>query len=175
MEFMIQAVAAYGYPLFGITEKLKPERLHNYVMGMRTSHGLQLMSTDSSLIDVYRRIKTGEVLLSAVDRDSTNTGLVANLFGEPAWLPDGYARIAVRANVPVVFGFCQRTKTGAKGKVFPPIYPDPTLSKDERVKDVIRRTVQCLEEAIQDDPGEWHLSTPIWRLAEERTLKGAIQ
>jgi KDO2-lipid IV(A) lauroyltransferase len=173
MEFMIQAVTALGYPFIGITEHLKPERLHQYVIGLRSAHGLNLISTQASLLDVYRRIKRGEVLLSSVDRDSTETGRIVDFFGAPAWLPDGYARIAVRANVPLVFGYSQRTADGAKGKVFPPIYPDHSLGKEAAIQDVILRTVRCLEEAVREDPSQWHLSTPVWRLAQDRMGKGS--
>jgi KDO2-lipid IV(A) lauroyltransferase len=173
MEFMIQAVAALGYPLLGITEHLQPERLHEFVIGLRSAHGLELISTQAPLLDVYRRVKRGEILLSAVDRDSTDTGLIVDFFGAPAWVPDGYARLAVRANVPVVFGFCLRTPEGAKGRVCPPVYPDRSLAREEATRDVIQRTVRLLEQAIRQDPAEWHLSTPIWQLGRERLERKA--
>ena len=95
MELMIQAVASLGYPLIGVTEHLEPERLHEYVIGLRSAHGLNLISTRGSLLDVYRRIKRGEILLSTLDRDATDTGLIVDFLGAPAWMPDGYARVAV--------------------------------------------------------------------------------
>jgi KDO2-lipid IV(A) lauroyltransferase len=168
MEYMIQALAAYDLPCIGIVERLKSERLHRYMLKTRSLHGLDLISTDASLVEVYRRIKRGEILLSMADRDSTDTGLITEFFGEPAWVPDGYARLAVRARVPVVFGYCIRTDGGAKGRVYPPIRPNQSLSKDEAVRDVIARTVRLMERAIRENPSAWILSTPIWRLAEER-------
>lgn len=173
VEFMIQAVVALGYPLIGITEHLKPERLHQFVIGLRSAHGLNLISTEGSLLDVYRRLKRGEVLLSAIDRDSTGTGLVIDVFGAPAWLPDGYARVAARANVPLIFGFCHRTEEGGvANKVYPPIYPDMSLGKEERVVRLVEQATQLFEEAVREYPHEWHLSAPIWRLAQERLAEG---
>jgi lauroyl/myristoyl acyltransferase len=173
MEYMIQAIAAYGFPLIGITEHLRSERLHRYLMDLRSAHGLDLISTQGSLLDIFRRIKRGDVLASAADRDSTGTGLVVDFFGAPAWMPDGYARVAVRMGVPVIFGYCIRTENGAKGRIFPLIYPDTSLGKEEAVRDVIQRTLRLLEEAIRENPGEWHLSTPIWRRAQERLEEGS--
>jgi lauroyl/myristoyl acyltransferase len=167
-ELMIQAVASLGYPLIGIAEHLEPERFHQYVIGLRSAHGLNLISPQDSLLDVYRRIKRGEVLLSAIDRDSTDTGLVVDFLGAPAWVPDGYARVAVRASVPLIFGFCHRTDDGAMAKVYPPIYPDRSLGKEEAIMDLIQRALRLFEEAVREQPEEWHLSTPIWRLAEVR-------
>jgi lauroyl/myristoyl acyltransferase len=168
MEFMMQALTAFDLPLLGIVEHLEPQRLHDYVIGLRAAHGLELISTRASLIDVYRRVKRGEILLSMADRDSTGTGLIVAFFGEPAWVPDGYARLAVRAGVPVVFGFCIHTSEGAKGRIYPPIYPDSTLEREEAVRDLICRTTRLLEKAVRENPSAWHLSTPIWRVAAER-------
>lgn len=168
MELMIQALASLGYPLLGITEHLKHERLQRYIMNLRTTHGLSLITTGGSLLDVYRRVKRGEVLLSALDRDSTDTGRVVHFFGAPAWMPDGYARLAVRANVPLIFGFCYRAGDGVRVRVFPPVYPNASLGKEEAVRDLVERMLRLLEEAIRAHPEQWHLSTPIWRLARER-------
>ncbi len=173
VEYMIQAIAAYGFPLICIAEHLKSERLHQYLMELRSGHGLDLISTQASLLDIFRRIKRGEILVSAADRDSTGTGLVVEFFGAPAWMPDGYARVAVRMNVPVVFGYCIRTESRVMGRVYPLIYPDQALEKEEAVRDVIQRTLRLLEEAIRENPGEWHLSAPVWRRAQERLQEGS--
>jgi len=173
MEYMIQGVTALGYELIGIQEHLQNERVHNYLIGLRSAHGLEMISTQGPLLDVYRRIKRGAVLLTAVDRDSTGTGLIADFFGAPAWVPDGYARLALRAGVPVVFGFPWRTADGAEGRVFPPIYPDTSLPKEEAVRDIVNRTLHLLEQAICEHPWEWQLSTPIWKVAQEELEAGA--
>lgn len=174
IEYMIQSVVVMGLPFIGITEHLKPERLHRFVMRLRTAHGLHLISTQGSLIDVYRRLKRGEVLLTAMDRDSTDTGTVVEFFGAPAWMPDGYARLAVRANVPLIFGFCRRLEDGTiLNHIYPPLYPDPALGREEAVRDLLERALRLLEEVIRRHPEEWHLSAPIWRIARERLGEAA--
>ena len=172
MEFMIQGVTALNYRFIGIMEQLPNERLHRYMLGLRSAQGLEMISTQVSLLDVYRRLKRGEVLLTAADRDSTGTGIIVDFFGAHAWMPDGYARVAVRANLPVIFGYSRRTEDGADGKVFPTLYPDRSLGKEEAVKDLTQRTVRLIEEAVREDPAAWHLSTPVWRLARERLEEG---
>lgn len=173
MEYMIQGITTLPYEMIGIQEHLENERVHDYLIGLRSAHGFEMLSTQGPLLDVYRRVKRGAVLLTAVDRDSTGTGLITEFFGAPAWVPDGYARLAVRAGVPVVFGYPWRTPDGAECQVFPPIYPDLSLPKEEAVRDVVNRTLWRLEQAIRAHPREWHLSTPIWRLAQEKLAAGA--
>lgn len=174
IEFMIQAVSSLGYPLLTVAEQLEPERLHQYITSLRSAHGLRLVSARGPLLDVYRWLKRdGGMLASAIDRDTTDTGVVVDFFGAPAWMPDGYARIAVRANVPVLFGFCRRTPDGVLVKVFPLIYPDQSLPKEEAVLDLVQRALQLFEGVIREYPEEWHLSTPVWQLAQERLAREA--
>jgi KDO2-lipid IV(A) lauroyltransferase len=173
IEFLIQSVASLGYNVFAIFEHLDNERLLAYIMELRTTHGLEIMSTRGPLLDAYRRIKKGAILLSAMDRDSTNTGLIVDFFGAPAWMPEGYARLAVRADVPVIFGYGRYTENGAGAKIFPPIYPDQTLGKELAVRQIVQQTVQLLEEVIRKDPGAWHLSTPVWKLVPGRQELGS--
>ncbi len=175
LEFVTQTVASLGYDCFSIFEQLDNERLLAYIIELRSAHGLDMISTQGPLLDVYRRIKRGAFLMTAMDRDSTDTGIIVDFFGAPAWMPDGYARLALRADVPLIFGRCTYTESGPSVKLFPPIYPDRSLGKEQAVRQIVERTVGLLEEAIRSDPGTWHLSTPVWRLAQERVQLGAPQ
>jgi lauroyl/myristoyl acyltransferase len=172
MEYLAQGIASLGYDVFAVFEHLDNERLLEYLIELRSAHGLQIMSTKGPLIDAYRRIKRGEALLTAMDRDSTDTGRIVELFGAPAWMPEGYARVAVGANVPVVFAYGRYTENGPEGKLFPPIFPDRSLSKADAVTDLINKTLRLLEDAIREDPGAWHLTTPVWTVAQERMEAG---
>jgi KDO2-lipid IV(A) lauroyltransferase len=175
MEFMAQSVASYGHEAFAIFEHLDNERLLDYLIELRSAHGLEIISTKGSALDIFRRIRRGAFLLTAMDRDSTDTGLIVDFFGAPAWMPDGYARLAVQAKVPVVFGYCRYTERGPGAKLYPPIYPDQSLDKEQAIRQIIEHVVGLMEEAIRSDPGTWHLSTPVWRLAQERKQLEAPQ
>ncbi len=169
VEFMIQAIALLGYPLIGIMEHLEPERHHQYVIRLRMMHGMELVSTQTSMLDIFRRVKQGKVMVSAIDRDSTDTGLIVDFMGAPAWMPDGYARVAVQANVPLVVGFVHGDGDGGVIVRFhPPIYPDRSLGKQKAVLDLMRQALQIFEQTLRAHPEEWHLSTPVWRVAQER-------
>jgi len=166
VEFMVQAIALMGYPVVGVMEHLSPERHHQYVINLRMAHGLELVSTRSSMLDLFRRVKRGEVLISALDRDSTDTGRIVDFLGAPAWMPDGYARVAVQANAPLLVGFVHETAEGGVIARFdPPLYPDRSLGKEQAVLDLMRRALQFFEQALRAHPEEWHMSTPVWRVA----------
>jgi hypothetical protein len=70
-----------------------------------------------------------------------------------------------------MFGYSYRTDDGVVGKVMPPIYPDGSLDKEAAVRDLIQRVLSQLEVAIREHPEEWHLSAPIWQLAQERLAR----
>jgi lauroyl/myristoyl acyltransferase len=89
-------------------------------------------------------------------------------------MPDGYARMAVRANVPVIYGFCRSVPEGKVARIYPPLFPDISLEKEQAVLDLVRRTLKLQEEALRQYPHEWHLSTPIWQLAQAQLEKEGL-
>ena len=89
LEYMIQGVTALAYPFIGIMEQLPNERIHRYMMGLRSAHGLEMISTQGPLLEVYRRLKRGEVLLTAVDRDSTGRASSSTFLALPRGCPMG--------------------------------------------------------------------------------------
>ncbi len=171
MEYLIQCTALLGFPLVGIAERLKPDRLHDYMMTLRTAHGLELIPTDGPLLEAYRRLKRGEILASALDRDTTETGLIVPFFGQPAWMAEGYARIAVRARLPVLLGYGLRTENGIVAQIHPPIYPNPSLEPEQAVQELVRQVVSEFEGVIRAYPEQWLLISPLWHLAAERSQK----
>lgn len=171
MEVLIQCTALLGYPLVAIAERLKPDRLHDYMMELRTAHGLDLIPTDGPLLEAYRRLKRGEILASALDRDTTETGSIAPFFGAPAWVADGYARIAVRTKLPVVLGYGLRTKNGIVARLHPPFYPDPSLEPEKAVQDLVRQVLNEFEGVVRAYPEHWLLISPLWHLAAAHSQK----
>jgi hypothetical protein len=42
------------------------------------------------------------------------------------------------------------------------------LGKQEAVLDLMRQALRLFEQALRARPGDWHMSTPVWRVAQER-------
>ena len=80
-------------------------------------------------------------------------------------MPDGYARIAVRAKLPLVMGYGMRTKDGILARLHPPFYPDPSLPTQQAIIDLVQRVMNEFEGLVRAYPEQWLLISPLWHPA----------
>ncbi len=164
VEAGLQVAALNGLPVWAPAEHIQPERLYNYLTSLRTRHGLRFIAADGLMLPLFRALKRGEVVGIVLDRDTTNSGVVISLCGEPAHLPDGYARLVAKTRAPLVAGFCYRLSSGRVRTELKPVYvPDPHETDQQRIyKAALESGVRALECAIMAYPDQWVLTTPIW-------------
>jgi KDO2-lipid IV(A) lauroyltransferase len=163
IEAALQIVTVNGLRVLGPAEHVRPERLYHYLTSLRTRHGVQLVPSDGPMLGLFRALRRGEAVGLALDRDTTDTGVEVTLCGEPAHVPDGYARIAARTRSPVVIGFCYRAPGGrVRAELGPVLVPDRAASREEAYGAALDFGVQALERAVTTHPDQWALTTPIW-------------
>jgi predicted LPLAT superfamily acyltransferase len=68
VDILIQAPLASGVSLSTPVEHIQPERLFQYTLRLRTSHGLRMFPTGGPMMGLYRALKRGEVIGLAADR-----------------------------------------------------------------------------------------------------------
>ena len=76
--------------------------LFDLVCDVRSRTGLQLVPVDQAPTRMLRALRSGALVVLAADRDATGTGVPATFFGARALVPDGYARLSVLANAPIL-------------------------------------------------------------------------
>jgi phosphatidylinositol dimannoside acyltransferase len=163
VEAAVQIVTLKGLPTLGPAEHIRPERLYRYIMSLRTRHGMRLIPTDGPMLELFRTLRRGEAVGLALDRDVTGTGAQVMVCGEPAHVPDGYARVAARTGSPIVIGFCYREPNGRVwADLGPSFVPNPVADREETYRAALDFGVQALERAITAHPEQWVLTTPLW-------------
>lgn len=163
LEAALQIVTVSGLPVIGPAEHLQPERLYKYIANLRTRHGMRLVPSDGPMLELFRALRRGEAIGLALDRDTTHSGVEVTLCGEPARVPDGYARIAARTLAPIIIGFCYRLPNGrAQAELGSSFVPDATGDREEVYRAALDFGVRSLERAITAHPEQWVLTTPLW-------------
>lgn len=74
----------YGIPLTSVVWRTKPERLFRYAKGLRESHGLRLIPSDGSMLELIRALRRGEAIILAMDRTVGTSVRDVEFFGSPA-------------------------------------------------------------------------------------------
>lgn len=163
-NLVAQVAAARGYPTTIIAEDIHPPRLYDYVNKLRARFGLHMVRAGSSEVrQIYRLLRSGDVLMLAVDRDVTDTGIPVRFFDAPTKLPEGPVALALRLNTPLVPAHTRRLPNNSSVVyIHPPLELQCTGHKELDLQVNLRRVAESLEEMILAAPDQWTVLQHVW-------------
>ncbi len=166
-DYAMRHFADLGYKLTVTQEHLQPERLHQFVMQIRSHAGVTWAQVDSpsGLRQLFGALRRNEVVIMPADRDIQGHGELVPLFGAPARLPIGGVQLALRTGAGLLGVFPHRRGLAhGYGAVVP--LPELTLAEQTAEPDALRRGLRrvgkLLEQQIEHDPEQWVIFQPIW-------------
>jgi lauroyl/myristoyl acyltransferase len=163
VDILIQLPLALGVPLSTPVEHIEPERLFQYTLRLRTSHGVRMFPTGGPMMGLYRALKRGEVVGLAADRAIDVSTRKVEFFGAPASLPEGPVRLALRTGAALIPGFCRRLPDNTFHARIGPAFELPNTGDGEAdVTAGMKMVVEVLERAISQEPEQWLLAKPVW-------------
>lgn len=171
-EVITHAAPALGVDFAAIAEPLRPQRVHDFVQGMRAVAGVRyLPATLAGLREAREHLARGGALGLLVDRDVLHTGRPTAFFGERALMPPGAVELALRTGAPVVAVWCTRAGAGRyRLETRRLVLPTPSGAREADVAAGMRVVIAELERAISATPGQWFPLVPVWRgLAIDRS------
>lgn len=179
-DYALRHFANLGYTLTVTQEHLKPERLHQLVMQVRSTSKLRWAPVDSpsGLRQLFSALRRNEVVIMPADRDIQGHGELIPLFGAPARLPIGSIQLAQRAGAPLLGVFPQR-KGLAHGygevSVLPELSPEEEAAAPDPLRRDLSRVAKLLEQQIARSPEQWVVFEPIWTAEPDPASPGQIE
>jgi lauroyl/myristoyl acyltransferase len=117
----------------------------------------------ATLRAAIRRLRSGGVLATGIDRPVPGQLEDITFFGAPAHLPVGHIRLALRTGALLLTFWCEWTpERGYRGFITEPM--ELLRSEDEQA-DLItnaRRMLVVAEAAIARHPDQWLMYVPVW-------------
>ncbi|MFC4999771.1 phosphatidylinositol mannoside acyltransferase [Dactylosporangium cerinum] len=161
-------VAANGWPIVTVAERLKPESVYRRYLHFRRALGMEILPTtggDRPAFDVLEeRLRAGYVVPLLADRDLTARGVEVDFFGGRTRMPAGPALLALRTGAPLYVVSMWFDPDAAAGRLEGPI-PLPAASEgalDVRVRLLTQRIADVLAEGIARNPQDWHMLQRLW-------------
>jgi KDO2-lipid IV(A) lauroyltransferase len=159
-------VAANGWPITTVAERLKPEGVYEKFLDFRRSLGMEIIPThggDRPVFDVLEeRVKTGTVVPLLADRDLTARGIEVEFFGGRTKMPAGPAALALRTGAPLYVASLWFEPEMAVGLLEGPL----TLPGDGPLDVRLRKTTQLIADhfaqGIARHPEDWHMLQRMW-------------
>ncbi|MET7400691.1 phosphatidylinositol mannoside acyltransferase [Dactylosporangium sp. NPDC005572] len=161
-------VAANGWPITTVAERLKPESVYLRFLHFRRSLGMEILPTNGgerpSFDVLEERVRAGAVVPLLADRDLTARGVEVGFFGGRTRMPAGPALLALRTGAPLYVVEMWFDADAAAGRLVGPIEL-PAAGEgplDVRVRLTTQRIADHLAEGIARHPEDWHMLQRLW-------------
>jgi len=164
LDLVTQAAGLIDMPMTVLAERLYPQRMHDFVMGLRGDQGRSFEAAGARGVKAaFNVLGRGEFVGVATDRAIQGHGVVTELFGEPALMPDGAAQLALRSGASILPGYSIRMGRDRYLVRFEaPIHVAKNGHSPEQVKELTDRIINVMEGYIRAYPGQWMAFEDIW-------------
>jgi KDO2-lipid IV(A) lauroyltransferase len=131
---------------------------------LRATAGFEVTPiTPESLRAAIRRLKSGGIVLTGVDRPIPEDRELVEFFGRPAYLPVGPVRLALMTGALVIMASCYYEPDEGYGlKVTGPLEMIRTGDRKRDLMTNVRRVVDILEQHVRARPEQWMMFHPVW-------------
>jgi KDO2-lipid IV(A) lauroyltransferase len=145
-----------------VAERLRPEALYRRFEEYRRSLGFDVVpltgEAQSPTLRLARRLRSGGVVSLLADRDLTESGVTVDLFGAPARLPSGPARLAAATGAVLLPFGCWFAPDGWGMCFHPPV----SVRGGSEVTGATQAVAGRFAADIAEHPEDWHMLQPLW-------------
>nr|MDT0656538.1 phosphatidylinositol mannoside acyltransferase [Micromonospora sp. DSM 115978] len=161
-------VAAMGWPITTVAERLRPEGVFRRFVAFREHLGMEIIPLTGGQqppLDVLAdRLGRGHVVPLLADRDLSARGVPVTFFGARTRMPAGPALLAIRTGAPLYVASMWYEPDIARAALTGPLdLPKPDSGPlDQRVRAVTQRIADELATGIARHPEDWHMLQRMW-------------
>jgi len=172
-------VAARGWPITTVAERLRPEALFTRFLAFRQGLGMEIIPLTGGerppievLVD---RIGRGHVVPLLADRDLSARGVEVTFFGGRTRMPPGPALLALRTGAPLYVAHMWYEPAGPRARLEGPLeVPGPDAGPmDRRVRLLTQHIADTLAVGIAAHPEDWHMLQRMWLGDEGQPVSAA--
>jgi phosphatidylinositol dimannoside acyltransferase len=161
-------VAANGWPITTVAERLRPERLYERFLDFRRGLGMEIVPLTGGerppfdvLVD---RLRAGAVVPLLAERDLSARGIEVEFFGGRTRMPAGPALLALRTGAPLYATTMWFDPDRPRGALTGPL---PVPGRDEgtfgdRARKLTQLMADSLAVGIAKYPQDWHMLQRLW-------------
>lgn len=159
-------VAANGWPITTVAERLRPESLYERFVAFREGLGMRIIPQKGGarppLELLEEALKEGHIVPLLADRDLSARGVEVDFFGGKTRMPAGPAILALRTGAPLYAVHMWYERDAACGKLYGPLPLPAEGALDQRVRTLTQLIADELAAGIAANPADWHMLQKLW-------------
>ena len=157
------ALTIEGYPITTIADTVGNEHVNELVIGSRRHLGMTIVEVGRAGPGLLRALKRNEVIAALADIPDEG-GVEVTFFGGTVRVPDGIARIALRAGSNVVAATLWRRSPWRNdmGVDVVPVSFEPSGDADADARALTQAIFNRLEDLVRRDPSQWYIFRQLW-------------
>jgi len=166
-------VAAQGWPITTVAERLKPEGVYERFLAFRRALGMEIIPLtggERAPLDLLvERLSdgSGTVVPLLADRDLSSRGVEVRFFGGRTRMPAGPALLALRTGAPLYVAHMWYEPDRPVARLDGPIEVPTDGPLDARARELTQRVADRLAEGIARHPEDWHMLQRVWLTTEQ--------
>jgi Kdo2-lipid IVA lauroyltransferase/acyltransferase len=137
--------------------------INKMITRLRSTMGGNVIPTNIAARVMPKLLKSGSILMLAVDQDAGREGVMIEFLGRPAAYFRGWALFSYHYHVPVVFMFLRRDLQGFTLEITDIVEPDLTNNKDTEIRRLLVLFSDRLAAAVTAHPQQWLWTHRRWK------------
>ncbi|UCF21521.1 MAG: lysophospholipid acyltransferase family protein [Gemmatimonadota bacterium] len=171
-ELAGSALAALGYPVDAVMQRLKNPHLNRLIQEMRERLGMGLIDRVRAWDRYMESLAAGRIVAFVADQDARGRGVFVPFFGRPASTHKAPALLALRTRAPFLIGGTLRVGPRRYHGWIVRLDPRPGLGAGEQVLDLTQRWAAELERRIRLYPEQYFWHHKRWKTTAPGTAPG---
>ena len=158
------AVTDRGYRVSVIADRFADPRLDELVLGARRRLGMRILPSDRLGPQLLRALRRNELVGVLIDVPQREHAVEVEFFGGAISVPDGPARVALRAGASVVAATAPRLDgwSGRATGEMKRVRYEPTGDSERDVRALTQAIFDALEDMVRRRPEQWYIFRSLW-------------
>ena len=157
------SLGAHGLEILGLSAA-NPNQGYEFQNQLRQKYGFIATPIEpKTLREAIARLKNGGIVAGAIDWPKSGESELTEVFGKPAHIPLGVARLAIMTNaVTIAIAFYKDARPKYQIYVSEPMEVIRTGNKQEDIKINTRRYLDFFEKIVRQHPDQWMMFHKFW-------------
>jgi KDO2-lipid IV(A) lauroyltransferase len=166
-ELGAKAKSKLGYKLSVIIKKQRNEFFDNLTNQYRFKYNIDVIYKKKALRPILKAIAAKHIVCFVADQNARKDGIRLDVFGKPASVFVGWAKIAAKTGSPIVPAFAYHDKDNVNCyEYLEPIFP-PEKATKHQIHDMVRQISALTEVYAKKYPSDWFWVHKRWKGAHQ--------